>query len=327
MIKLVVDMMGGDLGSEETTKGVLNFLKKHDDVIFYCVGKQEELKELNNNKNIVVINASEVLPMETSAMDALRAKSTSMYVAIEEVTKEEADAIVSCGSTAGYLSLSTLKLKRIKGIIRPAFVAPFPTKIKGKQVVILDIGASTVNTSDELVQFALMGQLYSETVLDNKNPNVYLLSNGTEEGKGTDAVKEAHQKLKEVNPHFKGNIEGRDVLYGEADVVVCDGYSGNILLKTAEGVAKIMSGMIKSAFKRSFASKLGYLLSKKGFDEMSKTMDYKSTGGAMLLGVNNVVVKAHGNSDAYSFECALEVAYKLSKNQLVNKIKEGLNNV
>ena len=150
-----------------------------------------------------------------------------------------------------------------------------------------------------------------------------LLSNGTEEGKGSPSGKLAYKLLKE-KPFFKGNIEARNALSGECDVVVCDGFTGNTFLKSSEGMAKMMSGMIKAAFKRNLFSKLGYLFVRKGIKEMSETMDYKSTGGAMLLGINGIVVKAHGNSDSYAFECAINVAYKLVKEDIVNRIKEGI---
>ena len=321
-MKIAVDTLGGDNGSKPIVEAILAFLKKNPDIKVVAYGKREELLELEGHCEIV--EARNIVPMEAGPLDVLRMKDSSMYQAVYSAkTDPEVDAIISCGSTGGFLSAATLVLKTIPGVNRAALVAPFPTMVKGKKTVILDIGASNENSPEELVQFAMMGELYSRYIFDVKEPKVYLLSNGTEPGKGSPISKQAF-KLLENNPHFQGNVEAREALHGNADVIVTDGFTGNIFLKSSEGMAKMMSGMIKSAFKRNLWSKLGYLHVKKGIKEMSETMDYKSTGGAMLLGVNGVIVKAHGNSDAYSFECALNVAKKLVESDLVNKIKEGV---
>ena len=321
-MKIAVDTLGGDNGSKPIVEAILAFLKKNPDIKVVAYGKREELLELEGHCEIV--EARNIVPMEAGPLDVLRMKDSSMYQAVYSAkTDPEVDAIISCGSTGGFLSAATLVLKTIPGVNRAALVAPFPTMVKGKKTVILDIGASNENSPEELVQFAMMGELYSRYIFDVKEPKVYLLSNGTEPGKGSPVSKQAY-KLLENNPHFQGNVEAREALHGNADVIVTDGFTGNIFLKSSEGMAKMMSGMIKSAFKRNLWSKLGYLHVRKGIKEMSETMDYKSTGGAMLLGVNGVVVKAHGNSDAYSFECALNVAKKLVESDLVNKIKEGV---
>ena len=320
-MKIAVDTLGGDNGSTVIVKAIIEFLTKHKDVEIVAVGNQDELKELEGKCEI--IHAPDIVPMEAGPLEAMRMKNSSLYVMTQFAKEGKVDALVSAGSTGGYLSLTTLILKTIPGVHRAALVAPFPTRIKGKKVVILDIGASNENSPEELSQFAVMGSLYSKYILGVEEPKVCLLSNGTESGKGSPTGKEAYKLLKD-KPYFKGNIEARNALSGECDVIVTDGYSGNIFLKSSEGMAKMMASMVKDAFKRNLWSKLGYLHVKKGMKEMSETMDYKSTGGAMLLGVNGVVVKAHGNSDEYSFGCALEVAYKLVDNNLINKIKEGI---
>ena len=321
MMKIAVDTLGGDNGSKVIVDAIIEFLAKHKDTQIVAVGNQDELKELEGKCEI--IHAPDIVPMEAGPLEAMRMKNSSLYVMTQLAKEGKVDALVSAGSTGGYLSLTTLILKTIPGVHRAALVAPFPTRIKGKKVVILDIGASNENSPEELSQFAVMGSLYSKYILGVEEPKVCLLSNGTEAGKGSPIGKEAYKLLKD-KPYFKGNIEARNALSGECDVIVTDGYSGNIFLKSSEGMAKMMAAMVKDAFKRNLWSKLGYLHVKKGMKEMSETMDYKSTGGAMLLGVNGVVVKAHGNSDAYSFGCALEVAYKLVENNLINKIKEGI---
>jgi glycerol-3-phosphate acyltransferase PlsX len=206
-------------------------------------------------------------------------------------------------------------------------MSPFPTAIKGKKVTVLDIGANNENTPEQIVQFAKMGRIYSQKIINITEPKVFLLSNGAEDKKGSPEIKAAHKILRETNfPGFHGNIEGRDALSGEADVLVTGGFAGNVFLKSTEGVFVMMNNMIKAAFKRNILSKIGYLLSKKGFLEMKTTMDYKTTGGAMLLGVNGVVVKAHGSSDGFSFSYALEVALKMANADVIKLIKEGLTN-
>ena len=322
-MKIAVDTMGGDNGSKVIVQAIINFLEKHQDVEIAAVGKKEELQELAGKCEI--IDARDVVPMEAGAIEVMRMKESSMYKAVDLVRRGGYDAVISCGSTGGFLSVATLCLKNIEGIHRSALISPFPTKIKGKKVVVLDIGANNENSPEDLLQFGLMGKLYARYVLGVESPKTYLLSNGTEKGKGSPEGKAAYKLFEETNfEGFKGNIEGRTALDGEADVIVTDGYTGNIFLKGLEGIAKLMAGMVKDAFKQNLWTKLGYLHVHKGMKEMKETMDYKSTGGAMLLGVNGVVVKAHGSSDDYSFECALNVAYRLASSNIVSKIKEGL---
>ena len=325
MYKIVVDAMGGDLGSSVIVEAINQFLLENNDVEITVAGKKEELTALEGKCR--VLDARDVVPMEAGALEVMRLKNSSMMVAIKTMKDENLDAVVSCGSTGGFLSAATINLKMIPGVKRAALVAPFPTQIKGKNVVILDIGANNENSPEELVQFALMGKLYSQSVYGTEKPKVYLLSNGVEEGKGSPVVKQAYKLLKDSKfEGFEGNVEARYALNGEADVVVADGFTGNVFLKASEGIAKMMSGMIKKAFKRNLWSKIGYLHVRKGMKEMTETMDYKSTGGAMLLGINGNVVKAHGSSDARSFYHALRVAKKLAENDVVNKIKKGIEN-
>lgn len=323
MLNIIVDTLGSDLGSAPLAEAIRNFVINNKDVSVTAVGNKDELSSLEGMCEI--IHAPDIVPMEAGPLEVMRMKNSSLYVACSLMKEKKADAVVSAGSTGGFLSCATLLLKNAPNVKRAALVAPFPTKIKGKKVVILDIGASNENSPEELVQFALMGSLYSKTIFGVKEPKIYLLSNGTEAGKGSPSGKAAY-KLLEEKEGFMGNIEARNALSGEADVIVTDGFTGNIFLKSSEGMAKMMSGMMKNAFKKNLWTKLGYLHVKKGMNEMVETMDYKSTGGAMLLGINGVVVKAHGNSDAYSFGCALEVARKLALSNINQKISEGLSN-
>lgn len=326
MIKFAVDCMGSDNGPGVIVEAINEFLKEHNDVFIYACGDKDKLNKLENNERVKILHTSEVVPMECGAMQVMRMKDSSMMKVFSIYKEEGINAAISAGSTGGFLSLATLKLKLIDGIERAALTSPFPT-VKNKPVVALDIGASNENKASHLVQFAKMGRIYCQCVYGLEEPKVYLLSNGTEEKKGSPEGKIAYSLLKESNfPSFMGNMEGREILSGDADVIVCEGYTGNVFLKTTEGVAKMMSNMIKTAFKKNLFSKIGYLFAKKGFDEMSETMNYKRYGGAMLLGVNGVVIKAHGNSDAYSFKMALSLAYKMASTSLVEKLQEGFKN-
>ena len=324
-MKIAVDAMGGDNGSKPVVEAIKEFKKTYPNDEIVVFGKKEELEELKDICRIE--DAPEVVPMTAGALEVIRMKNSSMCKAINTMKEENFDAVVSAGSTGGFLSAATIILKTIPGVKRSALVTAFPTKIKGKKVTILDVGANNENSPEELVQFAKMGKAYSEALFENKNPKTYLLSNGSESHKGSPLVKEAHKLLKESNfPGFMGNMEARDILNGDADIIVADGFSGNVLLKGMEGIAKMMSSMIKANFKKNLWTKLGYLYVRGGFKNMSETMDYKSVGGAMLLGINGVVVKAHGNSDAYSFKNAMRVAHQMVEFNVINKIKESLIN-
>ena len=324
-MKIAVDAMGGDLGSKIVVEAIKEFVKEYPNDKIIVFGKKEELEELSSLCRIE--DAPDIVPMEAGALEVIRMNNSSMCKAITTMKNEQFDAIVSMGSTGGFLSAATIILKMIPGVKRAALVTAFPTKIKGKKVVVLDVGANNENSAEELMQFAHMGKAYCQALFAIKEPKTYLLSNGAEAHKGSPLVKEAHKLLVENKfEGFMGNMEARDVLNGEADILVADGFSGNVLLKGMEGIAKMMSSMIKENFKKNLWTKLGYLHVRSGFKNMSETMDYKSIGGAMLIGINGVVVKAHGNSDAYSFKNALRVAHQMVEYDVVNKIRETLLN-
>ena len=322
-MKIVIDMMGGDKGSVATKEAVRRFRSLHKDVELILVGKEEELCDMKEER---IVPASEVITMEAGALEVLRQKESSMVKAVSYAKEENADAVVSCGSTGAFLASTTLILKKIPGVIRPALAVAMPHIVSNgnSTLIFLDAGSSNVNTPIEMAQFGFMGSLYAKCGSSISDPKVAILSNGSEEGKGSPEGKEAYALLKEDKRiHFIGNIESMDVLTGEADVVVTDGFSGNICIKAIEGTAKTMGKMLKKGFKRNLFSKIGYLLAKKGVLEMKSTMDTKRVGGAMLLGVNAVAVKAHGNSDATAFYYSIELAYRLAKNKMVEKIKKG----
>lgn len=322
MITIAVDMMGSDLGPEELSKGVIKYLDANNDVSFICFGDPERLKALDNNPRVKIVKTTEVVPMETSPLGFLRLKDSSMYKALEAVQTNQAQGLVTAGSTGGFITGATLILKNIPGVKRAGFCSYFPSKVKDKSVAILDLGASNINTPEELVGFAKLGSLYYQESMGKKDPSVYLLSNGTEEGKGLEECRQAYQLLKnEKDVNFKGNAEARDALDGTKDVIVSPGYPGNIFLKASEGMALTFSSLIKQAFKRNLLSKIGYLFAKKGFTYIHDLFDYKKTGGAMLLGINGVAVKTHGNSTGDFLYYSLDLAYRMVKTDFVGKVK------
>ena len=321
-MKIVLDMMGSDHGSQATKEGARLFHKRHPEIDLVLVGKKDELSDMDGFE---IVEAEDVVEMDMGAIEVLRKKESSLVKAVTYCAKNGCDAVVSAGSTGAFLSASAIVLKKINGILRPALLTNFPNLKTGGQVTILDIGASIRNTPEELCQFALMGTLYAEAVNGCRSPKVRLLSNGIEEGKGSDEGKAAYKLLKEDHSvNFQGNVEASKVLTGDSDVVVTSGYDGNVLLKSTEGAAKGMSGLIKKAFMRNIFSKLGYLLSKKGFDGLKKTLDPRSTGGALLCGVRAVAVKAHGNSDGLGFSNAIEVAYRLANKGIVESLEKAM---
>ena len=323
MIKMVVDTMGSDKGSKATVAGIIKFLETHKDVEIIAVGKIEELEELKKYENVTLVDARDIVPMEAGALEVMRMRGSSMMVAINKFLEVKVDAIVSAGSTGGFLSATTLKLKLIEGVERAALVSPFPTLKQGKYVTILDIGASNENTPEQLVQFAHMGKIYANKIFHIEQPKVYLLSNGAEDEKGSPLIKETHKMLRTQNMEgFQGNIEARYALKGDADVIVTGGFDGNVFLKAVEGTASMMNTLIKKAFKKNIFTKIGYLFAKSGFDDFKKTMDYKSYGGALFLGVKKPVVKAHGSSDEILFEFTIKQAEKFVENKAVDKMIE-----
>ncbi len=323
MVTIAVDMMGSDKGPEELSKGIIKYLFFNDDVCFKCYGDETRLSSLKDNPRVTIVNTTEVVPMETSPLGFLRMKDSSMLKALQAVKNKEADGLVTAGSTGGFITGATLILKNIQGVKRAGFCSYFPSKVKGKQVAILDLGASNVNTAEELVGFAKLGSIYYRENMKVDNPSVYLLSNGTEEGKGLDESKEAYQLLKnDKDVNFKGNAEARDALDGTKDVIVSSGYPGNIFLKASEGMALTFSSLIKSAFKKNLFTKIGYLLAKKEFDNIHDIFDYKKTGGAMLLGIDGVAVKTHGNSTGDFLFYSLDLAYRMVKGNFVGKVRE-----
>ena len=324
MPKIAIDAMGGDFGPQPIIEGVISALKKDRNFTAVLVGKKDELLPLIPQKfdhRIIIHEASDVISMSDHATDALKRKDSSAYRAVELVKNGEADAYVSAGHSGASMSLATLRIGRIKGVSRPAITALMPT-VNGTTLV-LDVGANVDCDANNLREFGIMGRVYAEEVLGIDNPLTGLLSNGEEESKGNEVTKAAF-KLMENIPNFVGNVEGTDIFDGSVDVVVCDGFIGNILLKTAEGVADTIGKIIKNNLRRSLVSITGAVLMRKVFKKLKLKVDYAEYGGAPLIGVKAPVIIAHGKSNAKAMQNAIFQAIRAADSNLNENIEEKL---
>jgi glycerol-3-phosphate acyltransferase PlsX len=324
MIKIAIDAMGGDFGPEPIINGLIAALKKDPTFTAIAVGKKDELLPLIPQKfdsRIEIVDTDDVIAMTDHATDALKRKESTAYKAIELVRNGEADAYVSAGHSGASMSLATLRIGRIKGVSRPAIATLMPRE--HGNTLVLDVGANVDCDANNLKEFAIMGQVYAEDVLGIDDPMIGLLSNGEEESKGNETSKEAF-KLCENLPHFIGNVEGSDIFNGSVDVVVCDGFVGNIMLKTAEGVADTIGKIIKNNLKRSLVSILGAVLMRKVFKSLKVRVDYAEYGGAPLLGVKAPVIIAHGKSNAKAMKNAIFQAIAAASSNLNEDIEENI---
>ena len=310
-MKIILDAMGGDHAPEAPVLGAIEAAKTFGAQIT-LVGRGEEI--LNAlAAGVEIANADDVVDMHDDPATVIRSrKNSSMVIGLKMLADGQGDAFISAGSTGALLTGATLIVKRVKGIRRAAMGPAMPNKQGGK-TVILDCGANAECTPEFLLQFGLVGSLYAKKALGVADPKVGLLNIGTEDSKGTPLQKEAYALLQDAGVqgliNFVGNVEARDVPLGAVDVVVCDGFSGNVLLKSIEGTAMFMGSLMKhKIFKRSFLSKIGYLFCKKGVDEVMGMLDYRTIGGTQFLGICKPVIKAHGSSDALAFRNAVKQA-------------------
>ncbi|NLY67003.1 MAG: phosphate acyltransferase PlsX [Tissierellia bacterium] len=328
-MKIIVDGMGGDKGHKEVVKGSVDAVKELG-VEIIIVGKEdaieEELKKYDYpNNTIEILNANDVITNDDEpALAIRRKKDSSMVVGLKALTENKGVGFVSCGSTGALLAGGLFIVKRIKGIERAALAAPYPTT-KGMSLLI-DSGANVDCKPEYLKQFAIMGSIYCEKVLGYRSPKVGLANIGTEEAKGNTIVKEAYNLLKESNINFIGNVEARDIPQGVCDVIVCDGFVGNIILKLTEGMAITILSMIKEELTSNFKSKIGALLLKSQFSSLKDKMDYREYGGAPLLGLKQPVIKAHGSSDALAIKNAIRQVKNFVENKVINLIEDDINN-
>lgn len=334
-MKIILDAMGGDHAPQAPVLGAIQAAKDFGAQIT-LVGKGDEILEVmrangieNLPEGMEIANAEEVVDMHDDPANVIRKKkNSSMVIGLRMLSEEQGDAFVSAGSTGALLSGATLIVKRVKGIRRAAMGPVMPNKAGGK-TVILDCGANAECTPEFLLQFGLVGSLYAQKYLGVKTPKVGLLNIGTEDSKGTPLQKEAYALLTEAHEkgvlNFVGNVEARDVPLGAVDVVVCDGFAGNVLLKSIEGTAMFMGSLMKNRiFKRSFMSKIGYLFCKKGVDAVMKMLDYREIGGTQFLGIKKPVIKAHGSSDALAFRNAIKQAMDAAGSDISAELEQSL---
>ncbi|MBR7110246.1 MAG: phosphate acyltransferase PlsX [Clostridia bacterium] len=329
-MKIVVDGFGGDNAPKAIVEGVLLALDKYSDLEIVLTGDEETLKSLvagMDNGKITYIHSTEIITNEESPTEAIRTKKDSSLVkALDYLkTEEECVGFVSAGSTGAVLTGATVRVGRIRGITRPALCPMLPT-VKGGQVLLVDCGANADCKAPMLVQFAIMGSSYAKAVLGLENPREALLSNGTEDKKGNELTHEAFALLKECKSiNFVGNMEAREMISGDYDVIVSDGFSGNVALKSCEGTAVgVFKIMKKAILGGGLRAKLGYLLLKPALKKVKDVMDYSENGGAGLLGITKPVIKSHGASEAKSICASIGQVIDMHKGGIIEKIKQGL---
>lgn len=328
-VVIALDAMGGDYAPEQTVKGAVEAVNSSDEIRVILVGKQDMItKELEKyeyaKEDIEVVHASEIIDMGDVPTIAIKdKKDSSLVVAMRLVREGKADALVSAGSTGAVLVGGQLVVGRLKGIKRPP-LAPFIPTTKGFSLLI-DCGANVDARPEHLVQFAQMGSIYYENVMGKKNPTVALLNIGTEEEKGNQLVKDTKPLMKECkNINYIGSVEARELVSGAADVIVCEAFVGNVVLKFFEGLALTLFGSLKEGLMSSTRTKLGALLVKPALKGLKNQFDTSSQGGAPLLGLKGLVVKAHGNSSSKEIEIALKQCISFKKQKINEKIKESI---
>jgi glycerol-3-phosphate acyltransferase PlsX len=328
MITIAVDAMGGDNAPRPEVEGSVLAAREHDVRVLlvgqHNVVRAELAKHDTANLKIEIIPASEVIGMQDHPVQAFRRKKdSSMHVAARLVREAKADGMVTAGNTGAAMTVAKFLLGTLESVDRMALAAPFPNA-KGGVSVLLDVGANVDSRPEHLVQFAVMGEIYYRATFGSKKPRVGLLSVGEEEIKGNELTRAVYEKLKKLPVHFVGNVEGGDLFSGKVDVIVCDGFVGNIALKICEGLAVEIFGLLKKSIQSSLSSQVGYLFSRNAYKGLKKTIDYTEYGGAPLLGLRGVSVIAHGRSNASAIKNAIRVAAGLARARMNEKIEEEL---
>ena len=333
-MKIILDAMGGDNAPQAPVLGAIEAVKKYGAEIILVGRGQEILEVLKKNgletlpEGVEIAHADDVVDMHDDPASVIhKRKNSSMIIGLKMLAEGKGDAFVSAGSTGALLTGATLLVKRVRGIRRAAMAPSMPTKA-GSKVIVCDCGANAECTPEFLLQFGLVASAYSKFTLGVENPKVGLLNIGTEDSKGTQLQKDAYALLQDASAkgllNFVGNVEARDVPLGAVDVVVCDGFNGNILIKSIEGTAMFMGSMLKRMFKKNFGSKLGYLLCKSGVQDMMKLLDYREIGGTQFLGIKKPVIKAHGSSDALAFRNAVRQAMTAAEGDFTAQLEKSL---
>ncbi|MDU1093082.1 MAG: phosphate acyltransferase PlsX [Clostridioides difficile] len=325
-MKIVIDGMGGDNAPKSNVEGAVNAIKEYQVDLIITGDKDLLEKEFSNyefdRNKLEIVHTTEIIENEDKPVKAIRSKKdSSMVVALNLVKEGKADAIISAGNTGALLAGGLFVVGRIKGIDRPCLCSAIPN-VKRGMTLIADCGANADCKPKNLVEFAAMSNIYSRKVLGLENPKVALANVGLEEGKGNDLVKRSYEEIKKLDLNFIGNVEAREVINAYTDIIICDGFTGNILLKSAEGVALSVMSLIKETFMASTKSKIGALLIKDDLRKLKSFIDYSEYGGAPLLGLNGGVIKAHGSSDAKATKNAINQGIKFSKGKVVEDINQ-----
>lgn len=331
-MKIGIDAMGGDYAPHEIISGGLMALNEFEDVKLTFFGDEVQiLSEINTHAvkfhdRIEIIHTDEIISNNDTPVAAIKNKKNSSLVrGLDYLKDNEIDVFVSAGNTGALMAGGLLKIGRIAGVDRPALVSTLPT-VSGL-VVMIDSGSNTDCKPVNLLQFAIMGSVYAKEVLEIKDPRIGLLNIGSEEEKGNELTKQVYNLLKETNLNFIGNVEGRDVPYGKCDVLVCDGFVGNAVLKSMEGIASLIIDMLKEEMMKNNLTKLGAFLLKRGLKNILKKMDYKEYGGAPLLGIDGIIIKAHGNSDSRAFLNAIRQARTFVEHDVLNHLRTQVSNI
>jgi len=327
LIRLSVDMMGGDQGIEVTAPGLLDALSRYPDLICHAVGDPEQLHDALSASapadRLIVVPSSEVVAMDEPPASALRfKKDSSMRVAINQLSEGRVSGCVSAGNTGALMATARFVLKTLPGIDRPAIIAVLPRS--AGHVHMLDLGANVESPPEVLFQFGLMGSSLVRTLEGAEAPTVGLLNVGSEEIKGSDTIKTASEMLRNSDLNYVGYVEGDDIFNGEVDLIVCDGFEGNIALKTSEGLAQMLMKVIREEFTRSLFSKLAALIAKPVLRAFQARIDHRRYNGAMLLGLRGVVIKSHGGADRTAFSNAIGAARLAASKNLISQIESDL---
>lgn len=321
-MKLAIDAMGGDHAPKSVVQGAMDAVRSIANLQITLIGDEAQIKQyLTDETNISIIHTDEVITADDEPVRAVRRKKNSSLVLMaQEVKENRADACISAGNTGALMSAGLFVVGRITGIARPALSPTLPT-IDGKGFVFLDVGANVDATEQHLMQYAIMGSIYAEKVRSIENPRVGLLNVGTEDGKGNDLIRKTFTKLQDAPINFIGNVEARDLLDGIADVVVADGFSGNVALKTIEGTAGALFSMLKDTFMSSFKTKIAASLVKGDLKKLNDRLDYSEYGGAGLFGLSAPVIKAHGSSNERAIFNAIKQACHMVEYDVTDTIK------
>jgi glycerol-3-phosphate acyltransferase PlsX len=327
-INIAIDCMGGDRGVSVTVPAAIQFIESHPDAHVILVGKTELIENVlanspHDEERLSVVNADEVISMEEGPAQALRTKkNSSMRIAVNLIKEGSANACVSAGNTGALMAISRFVLKMLPGIERPAIASFLPTLTS--QVCMLDLGANVDCSAEHLFQFAVMGSCLVSSSGGRSFPTVGLLNVGVEDSKGNEVVKEASQLLKQSSLNFKGNVEGTDIYKGTTDVIVCDGFVGNVALKTSEGLAQMLGKYLKEEFHRNLLTKILGVLASPVINHFKQRVDHRRYNGASLLGLRGIVVKSHGSADVYGMGFALQRAYEEVKHGMLEAITSNI---